>query len=148
MFSISAAEHPLHSRSVAAVHDFGTGRKNCSDALGKVSQMHRGPNTSAIINRLRDLRQKQRKSLWRTHQNVPCNIRGRCCLGRVSRTEVGRQQARVWTQYLPDLRRVLGVPWEENLPLQCVVKGRYRQLPLRLPREVVQCQARCWTEVV
>eukprot|EP00956_Cyclotella_meneghiniana_P038739 scaffold159386_cov22-Cyclotella_meneghiniana.AAC.1 len=75
------AEHPLPTRDLTNVHDFGFGRALRSDAKGDVADtVARGviPGAVAPNQRLRELRAKQKKHQWRMHQSTPHVTKGRC----------------------------------------------------------------------
>ena len=56
-------EHPAHSRDLANVWDYGTGRKMRTDAKGTIAAItQRGPVTAAPNQRARELRDKQKRS--------------------------------------------------------------------------------------
>ncbi len=73
-------EHPKFSRDLTNVFDFGTGRKIRTDAKGIVACGTRGRGAvEAPQQRMRELRNKQKKSAWRIHQSMASSKRGRCC---------------------------------------------------------------------
>ena len=71
------AEHPKHTRDLTNVFDFGTGRKQRSDAKGRVAGSGLAPGPPP--KRISLLRQKQMKSPWRTHQSKAHTSYGKCC---------------------------------------------------------------------
>ncbi|KAL7528337.1 hypothetical protein ACHAXR_002389 [Thalassiosira sp. AJA248-18] len=75
---LQTPEHPNYSRDLTNVFDFGTGRKLRTDAFGTVAQGVRGAVIAAPNQRMRELRNKQKKAEWRTHQSMACEKKGKC----------------------------------------------------------------------
>ena len=69
-----SAEHPMTSRHLCGILDFGCGRRIRSDCKASVARgtVSRGP-------RFVGLRKKQKKAKWRVHQSLANSKRGRCC---------------------------------------------------------------------
>ena len=75
------AQHPIPSRDLTNILDFGCGRKHRSDAKGEIADVTPRGNVGAAApeQRLRELHAKQSKHPWRMHQSVPHEKQGRCC---------------------------------------------------------------------
>ena len=90
---VQQAEHPINSRDLTNVFDFGTGRKNRSDAHREVACKCR-PQTGAMLQKNKFLN-GLKKAPWRRHQSVDPSSMGRCqyvdCPGRkASKAKVPR----------------------------------------------------------
>ena len=78
-------EHPKFSRDLTNVFDFGTGRKIRTDAKGIVACGTRGRGAvEAPQQRMRELRNKQKKSAWRIHQSMGMRVKLINCQGGAS----------------------------------------------------------------
>ncbi|KAL7527968.1 hypothetical protein ACHAXR_007787 [Thalassiosira sp. AJA248-18] len=72
-------EQPHHIRNLVNIFDYGAGRKLRTDAKGTVARGIRGAAAIAAPNqRMRQLRKKQKKAVWRMHQSMACEKRGKC----------------------------------------------------------------------
>ncbi|KAL7525349.1 hypothetical protein ACHAXR_000966, partial [Thalassiosira sp. AJA248-18] len=98
-------EHPNHSQNLANVFDYGTGRKIRTDAKGTVAQGSRGAAAiAAPQQRFRELRNKQKKAVWRMHQSMAYEKEGKCnwenCPGKAKEGGESRKRKRSYSTYM------------------------------------------------
>ena len=74
-----AAEHPEHLKDVSRMFDIKGGRKLRTDAAGYRQASAHGRQPAAIgTTKLKKLKSYESRNSWRTHQSVPCMVRGKC----------------------------------------------------------------------
>ena len=73
-------EHPVISRDLTNVFNFGTGRKVRKDVKATIAHGAPSGNSAkpAPAQRMRELKYMQKKEVWRHHQSFSHSRKGRC----------------------------------------------------------------------